>query len=146
MFKGSFTFSLDSKGRLNIPAKIRRDINPDANGAFVLTRGPLKCIDLYPYDEWRLFEAKLKSLNIFDPKEGIVMRRFLQEAVEDKIDAQNRILIPKNLTEFAGLDKEVFILGALNKIELWDPKIYEDYINQQDLAFEEAAQQVMTKI
>ncbi len=146
MFKGSFTFSLDSKGRLNIPAKIRRDINPDANGAFVLTRGPLKCIDLYPYDEWRLFEAKLKSLNIFDPKEGIVMRRFLQEAVEDKIDAQNRILIPKNLAEFAGLDKEVFILGALNKIELWDPKIYEDYINQQDLAFEEAAQQVMTKI
>jgi MraZ protein len=146
MFKGSFTFSLDAKGRLNIPAKIRRDINPEANGAFVLTRGPLKCIDLYPYDEWRLFENKLKDLNIFDPTQGIVIRRFLQEAVEDKIDAQNRILIPKNLLEFAEIEKEVFILGALNKIELWNPKVYNDYVDKQDLAFEEAAQQVMTKI
>ncbi len=146
MLKGSFTFSLDAKGRLNIPAKIRRDINPEANGAFVLTRGPLKCIDLYPFDEWRVFEAKLKTLNIFDPTEGVVMRRFLQEAVEDKIDAQNRILIPKTLMEFAEIEKEVFILGALNKIELWNPKIYDDYVKQQDLTFEEAAQQVMTKI
>jgi MraZ protein len=143
MFKGSFTFSLDAKGRLNIPAKIRRDINPEANGAFVFTRGPLQNIDLYPYDQWKMFETKLKSLNIFDPKQGMVMRRFLETAVEDKIDGQNRVLLPKPLMEFAGIEKEVFILGTLNKIELWNPAKYEEYINKEDMAFEDIAQQVM---
>ena len=143
MLKGSFNFSLDSKGRLNIPAKMRRDISPDANGAFVFTRGPLKNIDIYPLDEWKTFESKLKSLNIFDPKQGMVIRRFLETAVEERIDAQNRVLIPKPLLEFAEIEKEVFILGALNKIELWNPKHYEEYKNREDLEFEDIAQQVM---
>jgi MraZ protein len=67
----------------------------------------------------------------------------LETAVEDKIDGQNRVLLPKPLMEFAGIEKEVFILGTLNKIELWNPAKYEEYINKEDMAFEDIAQQVM---
>ncbi len=144
MFLGSFKYSIDSKGRVSIPAKLRKFINPEANDAFVLTRGTEKCIDVYPMDQWKeLVAHKLNQLNTFDPKEAMFLRMFLQEAAEDKLDSQSRLTIPKSLIEFAGIEKEVFILGAGKKIEIWNPETYDEYIKENHMPYEEIAREVM---
>lgn len=144
MFIGNFTYSIDAKGRVSIPAKLRKYVNPDANDTFVITRGTVQCIDLYPLDVWREEVAgKLNKLNSFDPQEAIFIRMFLQEASEDKLDGQSRLIIPKSLIEYSGIEKEVFILGAMQKIELWNPNVYQEYIKNANKSYEEIAQEVM---
>ena len=144
MFIGSFKYSIDSKGRVSIPAKLRKFVDPKANDAFVMTRGTAKCIDVYPMNFWEeLVQSKLNQLNSFEPKEAMFLRMFLQQAAEDKLDSQARLLIPKNLTEYAGINKEVLILGAIKKIEIWNPQNYEEYLKTSELSFEDIAKQVM---
>ena len=78
-----------------------------------------------------LVQSKLIQLNSFEPKEAMFLRMFLQQAAEDKLDSQARLLIPKNLTEYAGINKEVLILGAIKKIEIWNPQNYEEYLKMK---------------
>ncbi|MGE5430452.1 MAG: division/cell wall cluster transcriptional repressor MraZ [Syntrophomonadaceae bacterium] len=144
MFIGSFTYSIDSKSRVSIPAKLRKYVKPEANDTFVMTRGVEQCIVVYPLDQWKeLVDNKLANLNEFDRKEAMFLRTFLQRASEDSLDSQSRLLIPQNLIEYAGIEKEVFILGAIKKIEIWNPAIYEKYLAAQPESFEQIAQEVM---
>ena len=143
LFRGQYTYSVDSKGRLSIPAKLRRHLSPEANDTFVITQGTATCIDLYPMDQWQHFEQKLIDLNPFNPQEAKFIRMILQHATEDKLDSQSRILIPPNLLEYAGIEKEVLVLGALKKIELWDPKTYKEYLEKSSETYEEIAAKVM---
>lgn len=143
MFRGQFTYSIDAKGRISIPAKLRKQISPEANDSFVMTRGVSLCIDIYPLNEWNLIEEKLLKLNQFQPDDVRFVRMFTQYAIEDTMDSQSRILIPQNLIDYAKIKKEVLILGVLKKIEVWDPKIYEDYLEQSPETFEQIAAKVM---
>jgi len=144
MFIGSFKYSIDGKGRVSIPAKLRKYVSSEANDTFVMTRGTAKCIDLYPMDQWKeLVAEKLMKLNTFNPQEAMFIRMFLQEAAEDKLDSQARLLIPKSLIEYAGIQKDVFILGAVKKIEIWNLDIYESYIHDNLTQYEEIAKEVM---
>lgn len=144
MFIGSFTYSIDAKGRLSIPAKLRKYVKPEAGDVFVMTRGTAQCIELYPYDNWKdLVQGKLEKLNTFNAENAKFLRMFLQYASEDKLDAQSRLLIPQNLIEYAGIKKDVFVLGAINTIELWDPAKYQEYLDGQDESFSDIAQKVM---
>lgn len=143
MFKGQFIYSVDSKGRVSIPAKLRKHIPAEANDTFTMTRGIDLCIDVYPQDQWNLFEQKLKNLNSYQQKAAKFKRMILQYAVEDNLDTQSRILIPQNLLQYAKIEKDVLILGALEKIELWNPKTYEEYINRSSETYEEIAAEVM---
>lgn len=143
MFKGQFTYSIDSKGRISIPAKLRKHISPEANDTFVMTRGLSSCIDLYPMDEWLKIEEKLLQLNSFSESEARFLRMISQFASEDKMDSQSRILIPQNLLDYAKIENEVLILGALRKIEVWNPKIFENYLNSSPETYEEIAAKVM---
>ena len=144
MFKGQFTYSIDSKGRISIPAKLRRHVSSEANDTFVMTRGTSPCIDIYPLDQWLLIEEKLKNLNQFKPDDVRFIRTMLQHAAEDTLDSQSRILVPQNLIEHAKIEKEVLILGALKKIEVWNPKIFEEYLNQSNETYEQIAEKVMS--
>ncbi len=143
MLKGSFKFSVDKKGRLSIPAKLRKDVRPEAENTFVFTKGTEKCIYVYPLDEWKKFEEKLAALNPHNKEEGFIRRRFLQFASDDTLDAQNRLLVPKELAEYAGLDGEAFILGSLEKFEIWNPETYDNYVMNQEMPFDEVAQKVL---
>lgn len=143
MFRGQFTYSIDVKGRISIPAKLRKQISPEANDSFVMTRGVSTCIDIYPLNEWNQIEEKLLKLNQFQPDDVRFVRMFTQYAIEDTMDSQSRILIPQNLIDYAKIEKEVLILGVLKKIEVWNPKIYEDYLNQSPETFEQIAAKVM---
>ncbi|MGQ9644365.1 MAG: division/cell wall cluster transcriptional repressor MraZ [Ignavibacterium sp.] len=143
MFKGQFTYSIDNKGRISIPAKLRKHISPEANDTFVMTRGLSSCIDLYPMDEWLKIEERLLQLNSFSESEARFLRMISQYASEDKMDSQARILIPQNLLEYAKIENEVLILGALRKIEVWNPKVFENYLNSSPESYEEIAAKVM---
>lgn len=144
MFLGSFYYSIDNKGRVSIPAKLRKYVNPEANDSFVLTRGTSQCIDVYPLDQWKeKIESKINKLNTFDPKQAMFLRMFLQEASEDTLDSQSRLLVPKNLIQYAGIEKEVLIMGVGKKIEIWNPDKYNQIIGDNEGSFEEIAKEVM---
>jgi MraZ protein len=131
------------KGRLSIPAKLRKYISAEADSSFVLIQGIDKCIDLYPKDSWQTIEDRLKQLNNFDQKQQRFLRLILQNAHEDKMDGQSRILIPQTLLSHAKIENEVLILGTLKKIELWNPKVYKEYLESSPETFEQIAQDVM---
>lgn len=145
MFIGNFRYSIDSKGRISIPAKLRKYVSSEANDSFVMTRSTTgQCLDLYPMDEWKkLIAERLKNLNSFNPMDSQFVRMFLQEAAEDTLDTQARLLIPKPLIEFAGIEKDVLILGVMTKIEVWNPAIYDEYVKKNQESFLDVAQEVM---
>ena len=144
MFLGSFNYTIDAKGRVSIPARLRKFVSPDANDTFVFTRGSLKCINIYPMNYWReLLESKLDKLNSFDPKDTKFLRLFLPSAAEDQFDTQSRLLVPKRLIEFAEIEKDVIILGMNKYIEVWNPKLYEEYLKEIEEPYETIAKEVM---
>jgi len=143
VFKGQFLHAIDSKGRLSLPARLRKNVSQEADNTFVMTLGIDKCIEVYPKDQWKLIENKLLNLNFFDQREARFIRMMLQNAQEDTMDAQSRILIPQSLLDYAGITNEVLILGVLKKIELWNKDIYAGYLAGGKETFEEIASQVM---
>ncbi len=142
-FKGQELYSLDSKGRVNIPAKMRKGISPDANGTFTVTRGKDKCIEAYPLDEWKKYEERFESLNQYDPKNRRFLRMILMWSEEVNLDSQQRISVPKKLLEYAGIDKKVLICGMGDHIEFWDPEEFEKYLDSEDISYEEVSGTVM---
>jgi MraZ protein len=143
MFRGQFFYSIDDKGRLAIPAKLRKQISPEAKDTFVMIKGFSRCIDLYPMDEWQKIEEKLLQLNLFNEQHTKFLRMLSSYASDDKMDSQARILIPRKLLDYAEIEKEVIILGALKKIEVWNPKNFEEYLNSSPETYEEIAAKVM---
>lgn len=142
-FKGSFTHSVDEKGRVSLPAKMRKCVSPDANETFVITRGFEKCLFVYPNDEWNKIESTLRKLSSYDPEHRRFVRIFLEPAVEAQLDLQARISIPQDLREYAEIRGEVRVIGALDRIEIWSPAVYDDYKNKQSESYESIAARVM---
>lgn len=142
-FKGQETYSIDAKGRVNVPAKMRKSISPDANSTFTVTRGQENCIVAYPLDEWKRYEEKFENLNQYDKKNRFFLRMVLMWSEEVSLDAQQRISLPKKLIEYAGIDKKVLIVGVGDHIELWDPDSYEKYLEEFDESYEDVAAKVM---
>lgn len=146
MFQGHSICSLDTKSRIIIPAKFRKYIKPEANNKLIITRGMEGCILVYPLNEWEKLTNGLAKLNVFDPKKRFFMREFMKYVNECELDSQNRILIPTQLVNYAKLNGEIVILGMLDKLEIWDPKTYEEYENKQDVSYEEVAKSISEEI
>lgn len=142
-FKGQETYSIDAKGRVNVPAKMRKSIAPEANNTFTVTRGQDNCVVAYPLDEWKKYEAKFENLNQYDKKNRFFLRMILMWSEEVTLDPQQRICIPKKLVDYAGIDKKVMIVGVGDHIELWDPEKYEKYMKEFDESYEDVAAKVM---
>ena len=142
-FKGSDTYIVDAKGRVSIPSKMRKNIEPSANLTFVLTRGLEKCLYAYPLDEWKQLEETIRSLPQSNEKDRFFVRMLMQWSEEVQLDSQYRLLLPKSLTEFADIQKEVFFIGVLDHIELWNPEHFKRYIEGKKESYENVAEQVM---
>ena len=115
MFMGEYNHTIDAKGRLIIPAKFRGLLG----GEFILTRGLDGCLSIYPMDEWKTFEEKLRALPLTNKNARTFSRFFVAGATMCELDKQGRILVPQTLREFAGLEKDVVLTGNLNRIEVW---------------------------
>ena len=144
-FKGSYEYSVDNKGRVNIPARLRKYVSPEANDTFVVTRGYEQCLFVYPLDEWNKLEQSIRQLTTTNPKHRFFMRTLLERATECQLDGQSRITIPKELLQFASIENEVVILGVLERMEVWNPKIYRAYQTAQSETYENVAQNVLQK-
>ncbi len=144
-FKGSYSYSVDSKGRINIPAKLKKYVSPEANETFVVTRGFEKCLFLYPLDEWNALENSIRELTSSNSQHRFITRTLLQYATESQLDGQSRITIPRELMQFAGIEDQVLIIGVLERIEVWNPKEYEKYLSSQTDSYESVAQSVLHK-
>lgn len=136
-------YAVDEKGRVNLPAKLRKYVSPETNDTFVITRGFEKCLFVYPVDEWNKLEQNLRNLSGYDPEHRRFIRALLELAEERQLDAQARLSIPQDLREYANIESEVRIIGTLDKIELWNPAVYSEYKSTQPDSYESIAAKVM---
>jgi MraZ protein len=144
-FKGSYAYSVDKKGRMNIPARLRKYVSPEAKDTFVITRGFEQCLFVYPLDEWSKLEESIRQLSPTNPQHRYFTRTLLENAVESQLDGQARIIIPTGLLQLAAIKKEILILGVLERIEIWNPNIYREYQKRQPESYEDIAQTVLQK-
>tara|TARA_B100001996_G_scaffold148187_1_gene112860 strand:+ start:256 stop:720 length:465 start_codon:yes stop_codon:yes gene_type:complete len=121
-FIGEYSYSLDSKGRINMPAKFRQVLSKDNKNTFVITRGMDACVWVYPLNQWLEIEKSLRSLSSLSKIHRTFVRNTARYATPSTYDKQGRITIPPSLVDYAGLDKDVLIIGMVNKMEIWDTK------------------------
>lgn len=144
-FKGQAENTIDGKGRMPVPAKMRRALSPDAKETFVATRGLDLCVFLYPLDAWEVIEDEMGRLNQFEPEARRFVRTINMWAEELSLDGQGRIALPKSLLEFAGLQpgQKASVVGAYDRIEIWNPDTLEAHLNGHDESYESLAARVM---
>jgi len=120
-FTGEYSYSIDAKGRVNIPAKFRQSLTPDQT--FVITRGMDSCIWVYPLTAWQIIEDDLKDLSAISRINRSFIRNTVRYASSVAFDKQGRIMLSTNLLDYAQLKKDALIIGMVNKIEIWDPNV-----------------------
>lgn len=132
MFNCRYDCKLDPKGRLVLPSKIKGAI-PEANGTvLMLQMAADKCLKLYPMVEFRKLESQVNALSDNNEETRRLKRTFFTRITEVELDSAGRFLIPKAFQEFAGLEKDVILVGLGNKIELWSAERYMDFIIKDD--------------
>ena len=143
MFYGEYEHALDKKGRLILPAKIRETAKANYCEKFYVTRGLDTCLFLFSEDEWKAQEARFKSLSFTKKESRRFNRLFFSGAVEVAPDGQGRILIPKYLKDYAGIKKDVVIIGVSNRIEVWDKNKWGNFYTETKDSFEETAEKLI---
>ena len=129
MFMGEYNHTIDAKGRLSIPPKFRELLGTE----FVLTRGLDGCLFIYPVDEWKAFEQKLRALPLTNKNARTFSRFFVAGAAMCELDRQGRVLVPQTLREFAGLEKDVVLTGNLDRIEVWSKEKWSENCDYDDM-------------
>ncbi|MGN0170593.1 MAG: division/cell wall cluster transcriptional repressor MraZ [Lachnospiraceae bacterium] len=122
MFMGEYHHSIDAKGRLIVPSKFREQLKDE----FVITKGFDGCLYGYTMEEWNNIEEKFKSVTLTSKDARKFLRFFFSGASSCEVDKQGRILIPPNLREYAGLDKEIVSAGVYSRIEIWSKDRWEE--------------------
>ncbi|MBT5219176.1 MAG: division/cell wall cluster transcriptional repressor MraZ [Woeseia sp.] len=120
MFRGATKVTLDAKGRLAIPTRYRERIQARCEGQLVTTVDKDYCLLIYPFPEWEEIERKLMRLPTLDQKARRLQRLMVGHATEVEMDGHGRILLSRELREFAGLDRQAVLIGQGNRFELWD--------------------------
>ncbi len=145
-FLGEYEATLDAKGRFLLPAGFKKQLPEESSSQFIINRGFEKCLTLYPQQSWDPIFSEISKLNDFDPKVREFRRYFLNGATQLELDAAGRLLIPKNLSEHAGLERDIVLVSAVNKIEIWDKNKYKQFFETfTPQAFSDLANEVMNK-
>ena len=144
-FLGEYEATLDAKGRFLLPMGFKKQLPEDSSSRFVVNRGFEKCLSLYPIKSWEPIYSEISKLNDFDPKVREFRRYFLNGATIMELDTAGRLLIPQNLKDHAGLEKDIVLVSAVNKIEIWDKNKYQQFFESfSPESFSALAQEVMT--
>lgn len=139
MFMGEYQHNIDEKGRMIVPAKFRSGLG----NQFVLTRGLDNCLFIYPMEEWKVLEAKLKKLPLTKKDARSFTRFFFSGAVECELDKQGRISVPQTLRTYSKLEKECIVIGVSNRVEIWSKATWDGYALESEESFEEIAENLM---
>lgn len=138
LFYGEYLHSIDVKGRIIVPAKFREGLGEK----FIVTKGLDNCLFAYSPEEWSNLEAKLRGLPFTDKDVRAFVRFFFAGATECEVDKQGRIHIPQNLREYAGLSKEVFVIGVSARVEIWDKDTWETYCSDDNIGGDNIAEKM----
>lgn len=136
--KGEYSHSIDTKGRMIVPAKLRDQLG----STFVVTKGMDTCLLAYPENEWELFEEQLNKLPKTRSSAREMKRYFVGSAVDCEVDGQGRVLLPGNLREFAKITKDVVIVGMVDYAEIWSKEVWDEKNSKTELNFEDLAQEM----
>ena len=138
MLIGEYEHSLDAKGRVIMPAKLREDMGEK----FILTKGLDGCLFGFSQNEWANFEEKLKTLPLTNKNARDFVRFFLSGATECEMDKQGRFLVASNLREYAGMDKEIVVIGVGNRIEIWNKEKWNVHNSAENISADEIAEKM----
>ena len=136
VFVGEFQHALDDKGRLTIPARFREGLGE----RFIVTRGLDSCLFVYPLAEWQVLESRLKSLPLTKADARAFARFLFSGAFECELDRQGRVMLPPNLRQYAGLEKDAVIIGVSTRVEIWAAERWAAYVSQAEASFAEIAE------
>jgi len=140
---GTYECKIDAKGRISIPAALKKQLPAIAEG-FVLKRSIYeRCVELWPMQEWLLMMEKINGLNRFVRENDLFIRKFMAGVKQVEIDDAGRLLLAKDLMEYASISKEVVLSSKLNVIEIWDKQAYESLLDDNSVDFAELASKVM---
>jgi MraZ protein len=139
VFLGTHAPRLDDKGRLILPAKFREQLA----AGIVLTRGQERCLYVFPMREFEEMHTRLRQAPVTSKQARDYLRVFLSGAADEVPDKQGRITIPPGLRQYAGLTKDLAVIGAGTRIEIWDATAWETYLAEQEQAFAETAEEVV---
>ncbi|NRT11562.1 MraZ protein [Flavobacterium sp. 14A] len=141
---GTYECKVDAKGRVLMPAPLKKQLATSLQDGFVLKRSVFQpCLELYPMEEWNVMMQKINKLNRFVKKNNDFIRRFTAGVKMVEIDSLGRLLIPKDLVSFATIAKDVVFSSAVNIVEIWDKDLYEKSISGDDVDFADLAEDVM---
>ena len=144
MFYGQYEHSLDRKGRVIIPSRIRQILIERFSEKFIASRGLEKCVSLYTQEGWDAMVEKVKKLPFMTGKNSRAFTRLLfSGAVECSLDKQGRILLPANLREYGDITKDIVIVGVSSHIEIWAKEKWSEYISREGQEFEKTAEELM---
>ncbi len=135
MFYGEYRHTLDPKGRAFVPSRFREGLGEK----FIVTKGLEKCLFIYSPAEWESLETKLRALPFTDKDVRAFVRFFFAGAAECEADKQGRILLPQNLREYAGLEKDLCIIGVSSRVEIWDSGKWEEYCRNENSSPDQVA-------
>ena len=139
MFLGTYSPRLDEKGRLILPAKYREEL---AEG-LVLTRGQERCLYVFSIREFERVHEQLRAAPLSSKQARDYIRVFLSGASDEVPDKQGRVTIPPPLRDYAGLGRELAVIGAGTRAEIWDAQAWNDYLNEKEAAFSETEEEVV---
>ena len=121
MYKGEYSHTIDAKGRIIVPAKLREQLGDD----FVVTKGLDGCLWIFDAAEWEKVESAIRELPLTVPAARVLSRFIFAGAIDGELDKQGRLLIPSNLRDYAGLSKDVIFSGVGSRVEIWDKDKYD---------------------
>jgi MraZ protein len=137
---GEYDCKLDAKGRLVLPAKIKNNLPESSGNELVIRRGFEPCLVLYPMVEYKKIFSKISALNEFNAEYRNLQRNFFRGNAIVELDNAGRILLPKNMLAFAGLEKESIVVGMGNRVEIWDASKYDDFLIKDQKEFSDLAE------
>ncbi len=141
---GTYECKVDAKGRLLLPAPLKKQLTASLQDGFVLKRSVFdSCLELWPIAEWNLMMLKINKLNRFNKKNNDFIRKFMAGVKIIEIDDLGRLLVPKDLTAFSHILKDVVLSSKVNIVEIWDKDLYEKSIASGDIDFADLAEEVM---
>lgn len=143
-YLGEYICKLDAKGRLTVPSGLKKQLDNEGREGFVLNRGFEGCLGLYPHKDWLKVANRLNDLNLFTIKNRAFVRKFQNGATKLDMDGNGRVLLPKDLQEFAGISKEVVLFAYADRIEIWDRAKYNEVMNEEMGDFAALAEEVMS--
>jgi MraZ protein len=143
---GEFDCKVDSKGRFMLPSGLKKQLSEGDQERFVINRGFEKNLTLYPQSEWQKISREVNSLNLYNKKNREFVRYFFRGASEITLDAASRLLLPKSLLDYAGIDKEIVLFAYGQRVEIWSRDVYESMMNNEPEDFSSLAEDVMGKI